>query len=98
MNRGNQFGSQSGSKKFTAGRHDGGSGSGQAGSWTQATVKQPIAQGNTLTGPTHYFEEQGDEKVAGLSATQVEALYNLFKEREKQEKMSGKSLCVANVK
>ena len=36
--------------------------------------------------------ELGSHKFVGLSLSQVDAVFNLFKEREKQEKMSGKSL------
>lgn len=38
--------------------------------------------------------EESCESITGLNSSQVEALFNLFKEREKQARMSGKSLNV----
>jgi len=35
---------------------------------------------------------EGYEQLVGLNTKQVDALFNLFKERKKQEKMSGKYL------
>jgi len=59
-------------------------------------ANQAGIQGETFMATDFGTEEgktgQVNSEVVGLSASQVEALFNLFKERERQEKMSGESL------